>query len=58
MSDNDKANAPLATNLRTLLEYSKERNGKTTQQQLAQFLGVSKQAVSLYCKGELSLIHI
>lgn len=52
MSDNDKANAPLATNLRTLLEYSKERNGKTTQQQLAQFLGVSKQAVSLYCKGE------
>lgn len=52
MSDNDKANAPLATNLRALLEYSKERKGKTTQQQLAQFLGVSKQAVSLYCKGE------
>ena len=52
MSDTEKANAPLATNLRALLEYSKERNGKTTQQQLAQFLGISKQAVSLYCKGE------
>lgn len=50
MPYNGQTNASFAKNLRALLENSKERNGKTTQQELADYLGITKQAVSLYCK--------
>ena len=49
---NDKWNALFATTLRDFMEKHPDTGKKTTQKELAQFLGVRPQTVSYYCTGE------
>ena len=51
MPDKDEIKEAFARNLCALIEYSSVRKGKTTQRELAQYLGITPQAVSAYCNG-------
>lgn len=51
MPDKKKIKEAFARNLCALLEYSPVRKGKTTQRELAGYLGITPQAVSAYCNG-------
>ena len=48
----DKYNARFATTLRAFMEESPKTGEKVTQKELAEYLGVRPQTVSLYCMGE------
>ena len=48
----DKYNARFATTLREFMQESPKTGGKVTQKELADYLEVRPQTVSLYCTGE------
>jgi len=48
----DAYNAPFAVNLRAFMDKHPQTGEKTTQKQLAEYLGVRPQTVSCYCTGE------
>lgn len=51
-STNDKYNARFASTLREFMETHPDTGAKTTQKNLADYLGVRPQTVSYYCTGE------
>lgn len=48
----EKYNAPFAVNLRNFMDIHPVTGAKTTQKQMADYLGVRPQTVSCYCMGE------